>query len=90
MSVLSHPACVAIGLSYCTAVSVDDKCCQLSGEDSLLRYSLFPAWIGTERVTASRTSVILKSRIHVAASPTRSSPLERKGVKGSPDISSAT
>lgn len=26
-------------------------CCQLSGEDSLLRYRLFPAWLGTERVT---------------------------------------
>lgn len=32
--------------------SVDDMCCQLSGgEDSLLRYRLFPAWLGTERVT---------------------------------------
>lgn len=31
--------------------TVDDMCCQLSGEDSLLRYRLFPAWLGTERVT---------------------------------------
>lgn len=31
--------------------SVDDICCQLSGENSLLRYRLFPVWLGTERVT---------------------------------------
>lgn len=30
---------------------VDDMCCQLTGEDSLLRYRLFPAWLGTEWVT---------------------------------------
>ena len=48
--------CVCVYLCVCVCVrllhsSVDDMCCQLSRENSLLRYRLFPAWLGTERVT---------------------------------------
>lgn len=49
VSVLTPPVCAA--RARLLHSSVDDMCCQLSGEDSLLRYRLFPAWLGTERVT---------------------------------------
>ena len=51
MSVLTHPVCVCMAKAGLLHSSVDDMCCQLSGEDSLLRYRLFPARLGTERVT---------------------------------------
>lgn len=53
MSVLTHPCVRQAGRQAGARLhtTVDDMCCQLSGENSLLRYRLFPAWLGTERVT---------------------------------------